>query len=107
MFEAKLNKETIDFLCKSIGTNLASIELGESKAKFSRSYGKIRINIDKRAIELNNLKQPTTFLDHLDDISGFSCEIKDRNMPFMLYLDEKVITIPINKQITEIMIISV
>ena len=102
MFEAKLNKETIDFLCKSIGTNPVSIELGESEAKFSRSYGKIRINFDKSAIELSNLEQPTTFLDHLDDMSGFSCEIKDRNMPFMPYLDEKVITIPINEQITKL-----
>ncbi|MCC8043542.1 MAG: hypothetical protein LIO69_08585 [Oscillospiraceae bacterium] len=106
MFGAKLNKEIIDLLCKMIGTNLVSIETGASEAEFSRSYGKIRINFNASAIELSNLEKPTPFLDSLDDISGFSCEIKDKDTPFIPYLDEEIHTIPINEQITEITIIN-
>ncbi|MCD7827123.1 MAG: hypothetical protein LUG85_01105 [Clostridiales bacterium] len=106
MFKAKLSEEAINFLCKKIGKKLVSVELGESEAKFSRSYGNIRINFEENAIDLSNLEKPTPFLGKLDDISGFSAKIEDRNKPFVPYLNEKTHTIEINEKITSITVVN-
>ena len=71
MIKRNLSKGMINLLKSLIGSDLISYEC-DSATK--TTYGNIRINTDKVAIEITNLTEDKPLLGVTEEVSGFKCK---------------------------------
>lgn len=100
-----INEEVRGFLKSMVGSNISSIDIGDSEKEFNRSYGKMRINFNDGSLDVNNIESPTDILGEMDDISFFTFEMNNKDH-FRPYMDEKASQIKIDEKIIDISIIT-
>lgn len=102
MIKRNLSKGMINLLKSLIGSNLVSYEC-DSATK--TTYGNIRINTDKVAIEITNLTEDKPLLGVTEEVSGFKCKKVDSDIPFKPYCITPPHTVSINRLIEGVEIV--
>ena len=98
MVTARISDEMAEMLKTVVGDAFCSYECGV--AEFGETYGNLRMNFGKSAVELSNLVRELPFYDGKEDISCFACKRADE--PFEPYCEEPGETYAVNEKVVSV-----